>query len=386
MASTKFYLDLRGKAKDGKGSVLIILYHNATTTSIGTGVRILPYCWSKKSQRCVKTPDAEILNASLLNQKQKIDKAIALLSMEEEFQSLSASELKRRIAEGKAERHKGHTLVSLFDEYVTGDLKAGTIDIYRIAKKKVISFCGEEFLIEDISLKWLRQFDAFLSRTQGINGRSIYLRALRRILNYAAQNGIRFSYPFSSFQIKSETTRKLSVPVELLRKFLTYPVSKKNERYRDYFFLMFYLIGINIKDLLLAEKDQVVDGRLEYTREKTRKKYSVKIEPEAEALLRKYEGKGKYLLEAMDHCQHYKSFAHMTNDALKSIDLIPDIRTNYARHCWATFAYEIEIPLDIISQAMGHSLPNRTTLIYVRQDRTKVDAANRKVIDYLLGN
>lgn len=170
---------------------------------------------------------------------------------------------------------------------------------------------------------------------------------------------------------------------------------------------MFYLIGVNTKDLLLARKSQVNEGRFDYIREKTGKKYSVKIEPEAEELLKRYEGKGDYLLEAMDHCKNYRSFAHQINDALKLIGeeyteeipdmdnlfgeptlikrvrpIIPGITTYYARHTWATLAYEAGVPLDIISQALGHSFGNRTTLIYVKFDQNKIDEANRKVLDY----
>lgn len=65
------------------------------------------------------------------------------------------------------------------------------------------------------------------------------------------------------------------------------------------------------------------------------------------------------------------------------VPVIPNLTTYFARHTWATLAYEIGIPLDTISQALGHSFGNRTTLIYVKNDQAKVDAANRKVIDYL---
>ena len=110
----------------------------------------------------------------------------------------------------------------------------------------------------------------------------------------------------------------------------------------------------------------------------------------------------------MDHCQHYNSFARQINKALKNIgekrielvdtndelfgeksertvidSLIPNIGTYYARHTWATLAYEIGISTDIVSQALGHSAANRTTLVYIKFDQEKVDRANRQVIDYI---
>ena len=228
----------------------------------------------------------------------------------------------------------------------------------------------EVLKMENINLKWLHQFEMFLAKTQGVNGRAIYLRSLRAVCNYALHTNVISSYP------------------QLFRKFLDYPASGRNAMFRDYFLLMFYLIGINSKDLLLGLEKQIINGRFEYIREKTHKKYSIRIEPEAEELLKRYKGRN-YLLRAMDGCKHYKSFAHEMNDHLKMIGeevvemvpdpedlfgtprliktvkpVIPGISTYFARHCWATFAYEAGVPLDVISQALGHSSGNRTTRGY----------------------
>ena len=55
-----------------------------------------------------------------------------------------------------------------------------------------------------------------------------------------------------------------------------------------------------------------------------------------------------------------------------------------ARHSWATIAYnDCNIPVDVISQALGHSIGNKVTMVYINTDSKKVDAANRKVIDFI---
>lgn len=382
MATTKLYLDLRGKAKDRKGSVVILLYHNASTVSIPTGIRVYPENWNKSKQRVIDITGAEAINVSLQKQKTQVDERLAFLSLASGFDRMTASDIKNELT-GNRKRNDKHLLSDLFDEYInTGNLKQGTKDIYLLAKKKVIAFSGERFYAENINLAWLRAFDLELAKTQSVNGKSIYLRALRAVLNYALHNDIEICYPFKNFQIKSEPTRKRCLPVETLRELLNRELDGWDSVARDYFFLMFYLIGINFKDLLLAKRTQVNDGRLEYLREKTGRKYSIKIEPEAESLLRKYYGADAYLLEAMDHCVHYKSFARRINESLNDI---AGITSYFARHSWATCAYEIGIPMDTISQALGHSFGNRTTLIYVKPDQSKVDIANRKVIDYLIG-
>lgn len=408
MATTRFYLDLRGRAKDGKGSIVITIYHNRTTAMISTGIRVAPNEWD--GAKIVKCETAEIINAGLNEKKSRIDKHIAILSLDNNFRKMSAVDIKTAILKGEPNRINTNHLVSdLFAEYLSTDIKEGTKEIYHATLAKVLAFGGKALKMENINLKWLHQFEMFLAKTQGVNGRAIYLRSLRAVCNYALHTNVISSYPFQNFSIRQEPTRKRSVSVRLFRKFLDYPTSERNAMFRDYFLLMFYLIGINSKDLLLAFERQIINGRFEYIREKTHKKYSIRIEPEAEELLKRYKGRN-YLLEAMDHCKHYKSFAHEINDHLKMIGeevvemvpdpedlfgtprliktvkpVIPGISTYFARHCWATFAYEAGVPLDVISQALGHSSGNRTTLIYVKFNQQAVDLANRTVIDFVNG-
>ena len=74
MATTRFYLDLRGMAKDGKGSIVITIYHNRTTAMIPTGVRVAPNEWDGK--HVVRVPGCDAINARLCDRKAKVDKAI----------------------------------------------------------------------------------------------------------------------------------------------------------------------------------------------------------------------------------------------------------------------------------------------------------------------
>ena len=405
MASTKFYLDLRGKAADGKGSVLIQIFHNHSMTSVSTGIRLLPAEWD--GRRVVRIPGAEAINASLEDRKGKLDKAIAILSIDDKFDRMTAADIKKEIIGGKPRSSCGHLVSDLFAEYIKdGNLKPGTIAIYETTLKKIKAYSGDYLRIEQINYQWLRGFDKHLAEKQCANGRSIFLRSLKAVCNHARKSGIQFQYPFYNFQIRQEPTKKKGVFIEKLREFYSFPVEPYLQRYKDYFFLMFYLIGINTIDLFTAKKSQIVNGRLEYIRAKTGKPYSIKIEPEAEELIRKYSGEGDYLLEVMDHCKFYRSFAHAMNDALKLIGtktreeipdpedlfgasqiiekvvpIIPGITTNSARHAWATIAQEMDISTDIISRALGHSPTNRTTFIYIKPDQKKIDDANRKIID-----
>lgn len=124
----------------------------------------------------------------------------------------------------------------------------------------------------------------------------------------------------------------------------------------------------------------LVEGRVEYRRAKTGRLYSIKAEPEALELIQRYKG-NEHLLNVADHCKDYRHFANRLNINLHT--LLPQITTYWVRHSWATIAAELDIPKDTIAAALGHG-GHSVTDIYIDFDRNKVDAANRRVIDYVL--
>ena len=143
------------------------------------------------------------------------------------------------------------------------------------------------------------------------------------------------------------------------------------------------LIGINTGDLIHATG--INGDRLEYERAKTHKPYSIKVEPECLALINKYRGE-KYLLNVLDTYAKTNHWTSKVNNELQTIakDLgLPKISTNWMRHSWATIAAELDIPNDTIAAAAGHSRKTVTD-IYINFDRTKIDRANRQVLDYVL--
>lgn len=85
------------------------------------------------------------------------------------------------------------------------------------------------------------------------------------------------------------------------------------------------------------------------------------------------------LLSWAEGCTSYRQFAAKVNKFL------PDnITTYYARHTWATIAASLDVPDDVISQALWHAARNSTTAIYIERSQRKVDEANRRVIDFVL--
>lgn len=98
----------------------------------------------------------------------------------------------------------------------------------------------------------------------------------------------------------------------------------------------------------------------------------------------------QHLLAPFDRYKSAKDYLHHLNDSLKALHgkdgkpIEPKLSSNWARHTWATLCADIDIPDPTITLGMGHSTAgHKTTAIYIKRDMSKVDEANRKVIDYL---
>ena len=62
---------------------------------------------------------------------------------------------------------------------------------------------------------------------------------------------------------------------------------------------------------------------------------------------------------------------------------LPPISMYWARHSWITIATDLDIPPKTVEAAAGHS-GGSVTDIYIDFDRSKIDWANRVVIDFVL--
>jgi integrase len=217
-----------------------------------------------------------------------------------------------------------------------------------------------------------------------VNARNIHLRNIRAIYNDAINEDKASlnDYPFRRFKIKAQVTPKRSLSVEQIVKIrdtdwgILQPVA-------DAFLLMFYLIGINIVDLL-SLKEITYEGRIEYYRSKTGRFYSIEVLPPAIQLIEKYKGENLLLLWSEKY-SNYRNFTKYINKRLDKIGQgigVPELTSYYARHSWATLAAKLDIPKETIAAGLGHG-GNSVTDIYIDFDRDKIDQANRLLIESL---
>jgi integrase len=385
--NTTLILDTRRPLQDGTFPVKLSVGHG-TRLYLSTGVSVPRENWADGKVEGLK--DAKRLNTALDNQRLRVKARILRLKEDGKLDRCSASHLRKLLTapvmDDVPEEDRRKTLWQIADKWIS--TKEGrTRELYQHTLAKLRAFAGDGPLyIEDIDRVWLHGFENSIGGK--VNSRAIHLRNLRTICNFALDEEFTSHYPFRKFKIKTEETRKKALTVEQVRAYMAVP--GPNE-YRDIFLLLLYLRGINIGDLAKLTEADVVNGRIEYRRNKTGMLYSIKVEPEAREILDRWKGES-HLLRCFDRYQDPHDYNRRMREALKKMKgadgalIEPDCSSNWARHTWATMCAELDVPDPTISLGMGHRIAgHRTTAIYIKRDQRKVDEANRLVIDYIFG-
>lgn len=398
MATAKFYLDIRRPLVDGTFPLRIVICERRKKAYIPLDIRIKKEQWDEKNGVVINHPNKLLVNGAIKRKLAQVEELVLKLAISGELDNMSASDIRDLFLQPE-EKPKNDKFEEVFVEFMEKK-KGSTRELYAYTLNLLHRYCPklDKVKFDDITVKWLEGFDSYLMEGDMLkNSRNIHFRNIRAVFNYAIGEEITVAYPFRRFKIRPEATRKRSLSVEELRILFDYPVEPYAEIYRDMFKLIFMLIGINTVDLHRL-KEVTKDGRIEYTRAKTHRLYSIKVEPEAAEIIEKYRGKNG-LLTIADRFSDHRNFRHQINKAIQRFGHLerkgrggkkfitpafPEVTTYWARHTWATIAYQLDIPKDIIAQALGHSSGLEVTEIYIDRDNRKVDDANRKVLDWVL--
>ena len=407
MATTKLYLDTRAVVGDKPAPLKISITKQGRTAYLPLNVKILPSQWDRTKCRVLNHPQRQMMNNYIAKRLIDVNELLSGLEEQGSLAGLNATEVKdvlsARINGSSGKDSSGDRFLARLKKYGNSRVKKRTRELYAATASRIEAFssAASALRFEHITVEWLLAFDTFLARTSPArNARNIHFRNIRAVFNEAIDDGVTEFYPFRKFKITPEPTRSRAYSVDTLRRLFDYPVEPWQQKYVDLFKLIFALIGINAVDLYNVTG---LDGdRLNYTRSKTSRAYSIKVEPEAMEIIARHRGRYKLLAEA-ESCRSSKIFLQLINRGLQSIGTARRVRrkvkgtwhnvlvresafsgitTYVARHSWATIAAELDIPKETIAAALGHG-GNTVTDIYISYDRKKIDEANRRVLDWV---
>lgn len=205
--------------------------------------------------------------------------------------------------------------------------------------------------------------------------------------------------PFIDFEYyKKEVTAKRSMSVEHVRKILEYQAPTEIQQTTiDILKLSFCLCGLNIIDLISLEPNNydAKTKRINYERRKTKGVRadnafsSIHIEPEIENIVEKYIARAKqHGSKLLFHFGSERTDRGISRNIGMTLYRICDqigiehISPYWFRHTWATIARnECNISKDDIDLCLNHVGQNKMADIYIKTDWSRIDNANRKVLD-----
>lgn len=279
-------------------------------------------------------------------------------------------------------------------------------DLKKIGKKSIVkrfeavlnSFLrytdGNEVGWNEISSTFILGYEEFLMK-RGLcrNSTSFYMRNLRAIVNRALEQDFEVPRnPFKHVYMGVDKTIKRAVDLDEIRRIRDIDLSghPSLDFARKVFMFAFYTRGMSFVDIAFLKKSDMNNGMITYSRRKTRKQLTVRIEPETKSLIDSFgENNTPFLLpiladRAIATEQQYENAYFRINRNLQKVGRMLGLDTKLtlyvARHAWASIAHSNNVALSTISKAMGHD-SEKTTLIYLQSlDTSLVDKANSDII------
>lgn len=251
---------------------------------------------------------------------------------------------------------------------------------------------GKNIALSKINDKVIQQYEAYL-KNEGIkmNTVSFYMRVMRAVYNRAVEDGLAAEKQlFKNVYTGIDKTEKRAVPLQTIKAIKElYMPSRALHFARDMFLFSFYTRGMSFVDMAYLKKTDLENGILTYKRRKTKQQLSIKWEKCMQDIVNKWPSYNEYLLPIItiagkDERTQYKSCQKNVNQQLRKISKMLKMRkgiTMYvARHSWASIAKNMNIPLGVISDSMGHT-SLKTTQIYLSAiDMDIINKANLKII------
>lgn len=397
MATLKAVVDHR-KA-DGTYCVKIRLTHNRKSLYIPTQI----YITDLGLTRSKKIKDTNVL----MTLNRIIDKMRAIMLDIEGVEYLPCDALKNIIIDKMKE---GKVFRLDFIEYANRKIKElnnRNKKLHIIAIQHLQSIFGNIDVNELTTALIVKYRDQLIEDGLAVNSVAQYMTKIRHLLNLAKDEynddysvKIRVNPFRRNVMPKIEKTKHRVLTAQQIRRISEIKGDRYENFARDVFMLSFYLIGANMIDLFTMKTSAFDGDVITYRRSKTEgeradnAEISIRVEKECQELLMKYKGDKTYLFNFFRRYVDTHTFNVSVNRFLnrfKKYDktLPSNLTTYYARHSWATIAYnDCDIDMQTIHEALNHASDAnmKITDVYVKKDFTRIWEANRKVLDYVFGS
>lgn len=398
MATFKAYVDSYTR-EDGKRTVRIRIYHNASSTSVAT-----PYLVDKSQvTKGGRIKDAAIVDACNELIKQWRD-SLAIFGAG--VDALSVKDVVKLIKQTKA---PGVTLDFIQHIYKVAESKRAeqTKHNYRVVAASLNRFTeGQPLDINHITPQVLRAYEDWLSDDDKTAGTiTQYMTLIRSAYNLAclwyndedSDSLVVTRQPFRKYKVPTAPMAKpRALDLKTLQAIADLPSEERFNSQRnlgrDLMMLSFALGGMNYADLYALPYDALKGDYIEYRRQKTKNSradgalYRVGICPEVLPLLERWLDPTRKRLFIFHRRWPSGNFATKVNCAVKALEKAVPFERHYtyysARHTYATLGYNVAL-LDkyTVHELLNHADRNmKITDRYIERDWQKLFEAHAKVV------
>ena len=419
-ATVKLILDPRRVKSDGTYPIVLRITHRTKTRYIFTEYSVTKEDWDKKGQQVIPTSscfkNVTRVNNLLQNKLLTAGDIITKLNASGNIDSMTVSDVRNQI-----ETNTDTCSIQSFTEKIIADFEAagklGNASVYKQAIAFLNRFTNrKEILFDEITFELLKSIELkFLSETRfkkvkkgkssnlnsnppknTLNGLSPYLRTIRAIYNRAINEGKANlqNYPFKAYSIKETKTRKRAIRKPDMDKIKDAQFDPGSILWhtRNIFLFSFYNRGMNFADIAKLRISDIEQDRIHYNRSKTGKPLSIKLSDSTREILSSYivDKSGNDFvfpilkrdtpeLQMMDLYNERRMFNKYLSRIGKTLEIEGKLTSYVARHSWATIAKDMNVPIAVISEGLGHE-DIKTTQIYLDSfDDDVLDQANQLI-------
>lgn len=279
-------------------------------------------------------------------------------------------------------------VVEYFDDYllkikrlVGKDMEQSTWKKFENALMHLKSFIKwkyeqQDLLLRDVNLFFIQEFEFYLKAIKNLANATIYkvLQRFKKVMMHAENEGMISRTPFALY--KSVTVKKevIYLTFEELQELETYTITQPRLNLVRNLFVFCCYTGLPYYEMSTLSAKNIERGFdknlwLIVDRKKTDKSYRVPLLPKAVGIMREYLG-GEGLIFPKLSNQKFNSY-------LKEIADIVGIEKNLTHHiARKTFASTVllynDVPIEIVSELLGHSSIKVTQESYAKLSNKKV--------------
>lgn len=352
----------------GISPIQVLLTKNGVRVSFSTGYAVKPSEWDSKNQRVKGKDNAYIEINNFLNSVRA-----RLYQLEKDLSDRGIGVTPQTLRDaylGKLDCLKGWTLMKVIYVHLE-DLKgkigktisANTVWSYEMCGRLIGLFIKSRYKRSDMSIKevnidFISGFHSWLLRERKMkqNTATNHLKFLQKVMNIAVMNGYIPYSVLGMYKVVREPVNMEYLNEAELQKIIDFESPLEHlVRTRD-MFLFGCLTGLSYIDIKTLSREHFEtddEGRrwIKKCREKTGVLSRIPVLPIAQSILDKYKG-GNVLLPLQDNAD--------VNRNLKDIAVLCGIDKRIcfhaSRHTFATtVTLANDIPLEVVSQMMGHT-------------------------------